>query len=220
MKKLARLFISVLLVTLALGTTKAIAAETVYVLKNTNLQYFENGSPEFMDACGLLAPLVVVSAPRSDLYSIQTQSAHGRVVNDHVKKVGELTSCIVWPTAPSDPVEFFPLYPGLGESIVDPNPSQNLNVLYFISLNGEQYFAGGSGRARTEGSWGIPYPGYFLIGATATVTKANSDSGFTFVGSFTNNVAVERIPGTGAPKKSGGIRVLRISEPGFLATPN
>ena len=136
-----------------------------------------------METCGFVADFVVLSASRSDLYSIQTQSAHGRVVNDHVKKVGELTSCILFPTVPSDPPQFFPLYPGLAENVLDPSPSQNINVVYSISLNGEQYFAGGSARARTPGDGGIPYPGYFLLGASATVTKPDSE-GLAVVGSF------------------------------------
>jgi hypothetical protein len=202
-----------------MGTAQAIATETVYVLKNTNRQYLEYPTTEFMEACGFAVPFGAIDGSRSDLYSIQTQSAHGRVVNDHVKKVGELISCILWPTVDSDPPHLFPFYPGLAENYLDPTPSQNLNVLYSISLNGEQYFAGGSARARTQASWELPYPGSFLSGATATVSKPMG-AGLVVVGSFTNNVAIEVVPGASDPQKPGGIIVLRISQPGFSVTPN
>ena len=212
MKKLATLFISVLLVPLAMGAARAMANETVYVLKNTNRQYITDPT-EFVTACGFALQLGAISAVRSDLYSIQTQSAQGRVVNDHVKKVGELIACVLEPTVNSDPAEFFPLYPGLAENIVDPTPSQNLNVIYTISLNGEEYISFGSGRARTEGGWGIPYPGLFLVGGSGTLSKISS-AGPAFVGSLTNNVAIEVVPGNVDPEKTGGIIVLRISQPG------
>ena len=215
MEKLTRFFVSLLLIPLALITAHAIAAETVYVVKNTNRQYIENGTPEFMTACGFAAPFGVITAVRSDLYSVQTQSAHGRIVNDSVKKVGELIGCVVLPTVASDPPELFPFYPGLAENLLDPNPSQNLNVIYSISLNGEQFFAGGTGRARTNSAWEIPHPGYFLLGGTATISKPTSE-GLAIVGSLSTNAVLEAVPGTGDPQKTGGIIVLRISEPGFL----
>jgi len=219
MEKLTRLFIAVLLVPIAIGAAQAMATETVYVLKNTDRQDFDYGSPEFMEACGFAYPFGVLTAAKSDLYSIQTQSAHGRVVNDHVKKVGELTACVLYPTVASNPPAFFPLYPGLPENILDNSPSQNLNVQYSILLNGEQYFASGSARARTEGGAGIPYPGYFLIGGSATLLKF-TNTGAAIVGSLTSNAAIEVVPGNFDQQKTGAIIVLRISEPGFSLVTN
>lgn len=217
MKKLFKLLIPILLIPVSLGTAnakvtkakKVTTGESIYVLQNTNREVI--ASTEITSTCWFALGLgsVVLSGTMADLYSIQTQSAHGRVVNDSVKKVGELISCVVAPTGIPVP-ESDALYYGWPEYLNGPF-SQNVNIIYSISLNEQQYFATGSGRFRTEADWELPYRGFYLLGATATVINAMGR----FVGSYTINAALA-LPGTTENlDKQGGITVLRISDPGY-----
>lgn len=218
MKTLFKVLIPILLVPLSLGTVnakvtktkKVTTGESIYVLKTTNRKALTG--EELDSECRAASPWFVISGIKADLYSIQTQSAHGRVVNDSVKKVGEQTACVLFPTDGNTAT--LPLYEGLAENILKfPGPTQNVNIAYSILLNGQRYLATGSGRFRTDPAWGIPYSGFYLLGATATLIKPMVG----VVGSYTMN-AVLAFPGPDASTenldKQGGIAVLRIYEPG------
>lgn len=211
------LLIPLLLVPLSLSAAyakKVTTGETIYVLKTTVQGAI--ASDELPTECWFASGSggEVISGTRVDLHSIQTQSAHGRVVNGSVKKVGEIISCVIFPTVPSDPWWTFPLYPGLGEDVAN-SPSQNVNFVNSILLNGQQYYGFGSGRVRTDPAvGGLPYPDFYLMGITATLAKL-VDGGIKIVGSYTNNTANALLVTTDNLEKQTGIAVLRISEPGY-----
>jgi hypothetical protein len=211
MKKLLKILVPFVLVPVSLNTlnAKVTSGESTYVLQTTNREEIQGD--ELDSECSRANPLIVVSGTKADLYSIQTESAHGRIVNDSVKRVGKLIVCVVAPTYTSNDS---PFYEGLGENLYNSPPSQNINIAFSIFLNGQQYYATGSGRFRTNPVWGLPYPGFYLLGATATVFKL-VDGARIDVGSYTANAAFPFPGTTDNLDKQGGIIVLRISEPGY-----
>lgn len=116
MRKLYSWFCAVSLIPLLVSSVSVFAGEKTYVLNSTNGEVIDES--KYAEACWFVYQLgdSVLDAARADLYSIQTRSSRGNVVNDSVRKVGELITCQRLPTNPPDllpPV----VYPGDAESL-------------------------------------------------------------------------------------------------------
>lgn len=200
--------------------------EAAYVLYNDSVEILSAAeAPEqVLEACNFALrsgfdpefPLfnVVYSVSKANLYSLQTQSAHGRVVKRRVNKVGESVVCTGDETADIIPApSVYLAAPEFPNGPVSADVNQGLKIV----LNGVTYYGSGSARFRTNASGvGLPYPGYFLVVGTATLHKvvAEPDPGWVVVGAYSSNIALPR-PIDPAPEgTTGGLVAIRISPSG------
>ena len=225
MKNVFKLMVWSLSVFTAAGANAVKAEEKVYIFQNTTVETLSilDAPAKVLEYCNFAwaygtepeFPIftTIYSVNKGDLYSIQTQSAQGRVVNDSVKKVGESIAC----TGDMTQTEIqAPVYIGAQEFRTGPFSAQ-VNQATKIELKGQTYFANGSARFRTPFEGGIPYPGFALIGATATLHILMGD-GYEGVGSYTANSAIPA-PGLSTDESAGGVVVMRISDSGYPIPP-
>lgn len=231
MKKLTKLITTVFMAPMFIGAYGTAADQEVYIVEGVNsVEYFqydplgrelelcnfaysEGDEPEF--------PIftVIYRANIVDLYSIQTQSAQGRVVNDNVRKVGEIISCYGDMTGP--PI-VPPVY-GAAPEFPDGTVSADVNVASRTELNGAVYYGTGSLRIRTvPPSFGpdfaIPYPGFYLLGGTTTLHKLLEGNYLEVIGAATNNIATP-LPGYPTSESPKATFIFRIADSGYIVPP-
>jgi len=177
---------AILLLPAAVQAQEPLYKEVSYVLRTHTVEPLED-----LERCapvaGYLSGGMVARGETSNLFAVTVNDNSGVVDNDQAEKVGEMRAC--W---------------GMDENELEgPYPTVDTEVVYEFNVGDAEYFALGTSRLRTPGSF--LQDGMYLIGVDATVLRVVDGVPIVVVGTLTSNRLVN-------PNAVGGYR------PGDLIT--
>ena len=174
--------------------------ETIYVVSQVNRTELP------LESCNWALPLLggqpLISAARSELYSVSNKHKKGFIKNPK-RQVGTLEGCTAEGTLEYERVDF---------------PTADLGEIWRLTLHGEQYTVTGSNRFRTNpfdypNGFPVPNTGMFLGTGTGTVHKPFATHWPpVVVGSFSTNYVLSSSPADGIRQDLSSIITIRLYE--------